>query len=71
MSLEVALGLLWYVVFVVSTTFHEVAHGFAALKLGDTTARDAGLVTLDPVSHIQRSPFGVVVVPILSFVIGG
>jgi Zn-dependent protease len=69
MSLEIGLGLLWYVVFVVSTTFHEAAHGLAALKLGDTTARDAGLVTVDPVAHIQRSPFGMVVVPILSFLV--
>jgi Zn-dependent protease len=71
MAVEVGLGLLWYVVFVVSTVFHEAAHGFAALKLGDTTARDAGLVTLDPVSHIQRSPLGMVIVPILSFAVGG
>jgi Zn-dependent protease len=71
MSLEIGLGLLWYAVFVVSTTFHEAAHGLAALKLGDRTARDAGLVTLDPISHIQRSPFGMVVVPILSFILGG
>ncbi|MBM4027383.1 MAG: site-2 protease family protein [Planctomycetes bacterium] len=65
---ELGLGLLWYVVFVASTTFHEAAHGFAALAFGDTTARDAGVATLDPLPHIQRSPFGMVVVPILSFI---
>jgi len=68
---QLGLGLLWYAVFVISTTFHEAAHGFAALRLGDPTARDAGLVTLDPLPHIQRSPFGMVVIPILSFIIGG
>jgi len=61
--------LVWYAVFVISTTFHEAAHGFAALKLGDPTAHRAGLATLDPLPHIQRSPIGMVVVPIVSFLV--
>jgi Zn-dependent protease len=68
---QLGLGLLWYAVFVISTTFHEAAHGFAALRFGDPTARDAGLVTLDPLPHIQRSPFGMVIIPIFSFILGG
>jgi Zn-dependent protease len=68
---ELGLGLLWYVVFVASTTLHEAAHGFAALAFGDRTARHAGVATLDPLPHIQRSPFGMVVVPILSFIMSG
>jgi len=68
---ELGLGFLWYVIFVVSTTFHEAAHGFAALRSGDPTAHDAGLVTLDPLPHIRRSPFGMVVIPLLSFITGG
>ncbi|MEN6578147.1 MAG: site-2 protease family protein [Phycisphaerales bacterium] len=71
MTVELGLGLVWYAVFVISTTFHEAAHGFAALKLGDPTARRAGLVTIDPVPHIQRSPIGMVAVPIVSFLFGG
>jgi Zn-dependent protease len=62
---------LWYAVLVVSATFHEAAHGLAALRLGDPTARDAGLVTLDPLPHIYRSPFGMVVIPIVSFLWAG
>jgi len=69
--MAIGLGLLWFVVFVVSTTFHEAAHGFAALKFGDRTAYDAGLVTLNPTPHVQRSPFGMLLVPILSFAMGG
>jgi len=65
--MEIGLGLLWFVVFVVSTTFHEAAHGFAALRFGDPTAREAGLVTLDPIPHMRRSPIGMVIVPILSY----
>jgi Zn-dependent protease len=68
---ELGLGLIWYVVFIVSLTFHEAAHGLAALRLGDTTAHDAGLVTLDPLTHIRRSPLGTVIVPIVSFLAGG
>jgi Zn-dependent protease len=68
---QLGLGLLWYAVFVISTTFHEAAHGLAALRFGDPTARNAGLVTLDPLPHIQRSPIGMVAVPIVSFLLGG
>lgn len=71
MPVELGLGLIWYAVFVISTTFHEAAHGFAAHKLGDPTAHDAGLATLDPVPHIQRSPIGMIVVPIVTFLMGG
>jgi Zn-dependent protease len=67
----VALGIVWYVVFILSTTFHEACHGFAAAKLGDPTAYHYGLVTIDPVPHIQRSPFGMVVIPVLSFLLSG
>src|SRR4030042_794036 len=66
-----ALGVIWYIVFIVSTTFHEACHGFAAVKLGDPTAYHHGLVTLDPLPHIKRSPFGMVIIPILSFALSG
>ncbi len=67
----VALGLGWYAAFILSVTLHEAAHAWAALRLGDTTAYRGGQVTLDPLPHIQREPFGMVVVPILSFALGG
>ena len=59
--------LVWYLVFLFSTTFHEFAHAFVAYKGGDLTAYETGHVTLDPSPHIRRSPMGMVVVPILSF----
>jgi len=71
MAPELGLGLLWYAVFIASLTSHEAAHALAALKLGDPTARDAGLVTLDPVTHLRRSPFGMVIVPIATFLWSG
>lgn len=68
---KIAEGLLWYTVFIFSTTCHEAAHAFAALKLGDKTAYEGGQVTLDPLPHIRREPIGTVVVPILSFLMSG
>lgn len=68
---SIALVIIWYVVLIVSVTFHEAAHGFAAVKLGDPTAYHYGLVTLDPLPHIKRSPVGLIVIPILSFILNG
>jgi len=64
-------GMGWYVAFLISVTCHEAAHALAALKLGDRTAYNHGQVTLDPVPHMQREPWGMVIIPILSFVMGG
>ena len=58
---------IWYVVFLFSTTCHEAAHGWVAQLGGDATAYHGGQVSLDPVAHIRRSPFGMLLVPVLSF----
>lgn len=34
-------------------TVHEFAHGFVAFRCGDTTARDAGRLTLNPIAHLD------------------
>ena len=34
-------------------TVHEFAHGFVAYKLGDTTAKEMGRLTLNPIRHID------------------
>jgi Zn-dependent protease len=62
---------LWYVAFVISTTMHEGAHALAAYVGGDPTAYRAGQVSLNPVPHMKREPFGMVVLPILSAVAYG
>ncbi len=64
-------AVLWYVCFLFSTTCHEAAHALAAKLGGDDTAYDAGQVTLSPIPHIRREPFGTVVVPILSLLLSG
>ena len=37
----------------VAVTFHELAHGLVAYKLGDSTAKDAGRLTLNPIAHLD------------------
>ncbi len=56
--------LLLYVVLLVSLVFHEAAHALLALLGGDRTAYVGGQVTLNPIPHIQREPFGTVVLPL-------
>jgi Zn-dependent protease len=68
---KIAEGLLWYAAFLFSTTLHEASHAFAAHRLGDSTAYEAGQVTLNPIPHIRREPFGTVAVPLISFFLGG
>lgn len=65
------LGMLWYLAFIFSTTVHEAAHAWAALRLGDPTAYRGGQVTLDPIPHIRREPIGTVVFPIVTYLVGG
>src|SRR5688572_28447957 len=62
---------IWYPVFVFSTTCHEAAHAWVAHRGGDHTAYADGLVSLDPLPHIRRSPMGMVVIPIIPFLMGG
>jgi len=45
-------------IILLALTIHEVAHGWAALKLGDPTARDQGRITLNPFSHLD--PLGAI-----------
>ncbi|HEX6765902.1 MAG TPA: site-2 protease family protein [Polyangiaceae bacterium] len=70
-GLDVANMAIWYLVFVFSTTCHEAAHAWVAYRGGDVTAYSLGHVTLDPWPHIRRSPFGMVIVPLVSFIFGG
>ena len=60
---------MWLVAFLFSTTCHEAAHSLAAKLGGDDTALKSGTVTLDPIPHIKRSPFGMLIVPILTYLL--
>lgn len=50
-------------------SFHESAHAWSALKFGDTTARDLGRISLNPLRHID--PFGSIILPIILYVMSG
>src|SRR5580704_18705543 len=64
------LGVIWYIVFLFSTTCHEGAHALAAKLGGDTTAFEGGQVTLNPIPHIRRETFGMVILPLLGILSG-
>jgi Zn-dependent protease len=46
---------------VLAITLHEASHGYAALAMGDDTARQAGRLSLNPLRHIDR--FGTIILP--------
>jgi Zn-dependent protease len=50
-----------------SMVAHEYAHGYAALKQGDTTAQQLGRLTWNPIKHID--PFLTVLLPVLLFLV--
>src|SRR6202522_4747836 len=60
------LGVIWYIVFLFSTTCHEGAHSLIAKLGGDSTAFHGGQGAVNPLPHIKAEPFGLVVVAILS-----
>jgi Zn-dependent protease len=65
------IGFISYVVFLFSTTCHEASHALVAKLGGDSTAALGGQVSLNPIPHIRRSFFGMVVFPIASFLLSG
>ena len=48
-------------------SFHESAHAYAALRFGDTTARDLGRISLNPIRHLD--PFGSVILPAMMYIL--
>ena len=68
---DIPQGLAYYIVFLLSTSAHEAAHAWAALRGGDRTAYHGGQVSLNPVPHIRREPFGMLILPLLSVLVSG
>ncbi|HXR50325.1 MAG TPA: site-2 protease family protein, partial [Verrucomicrobiae bacterium] len=54
---------------VISLVIHEFMHGYVGYLLGDTTAKDEGRLTLNPLNHID--PFMTVILPIITLVTFG
>ncbi len=47
---------------------HEIMHGYVAYRFGDTTAKDAGRLSINPIVHVD--PVGTIVVPLLLYISG-
>ena len=53
---------------VLAVMIHEIAHGWVALRCGDTTARDAGRLSLNPIRHVDL--VGTIILPVILALIG-
>jgi len=49
----------------IAITFHEFAHGYAAYKLGDNTAKNEGRLSLNPLDHLD--PIGTLMLLVAGF----
>ncbi len=65
------IGFIYYIVFLFSTTCHEASHALVAKWGGDSTAALNGQVTLNPIPHIRREFWGMVIIPIAAFLFMG
>lgn len=57
--------LLFFALLLMAMSIHEFSHGWIAYKLGDTTAKYQGRLTLNPLAHID--PIGTILLPIFIF----
>ena len=57
-----------YVIVIISLSFHEWGHAFAADKLGDDTPRRMGRVTINPLAHVDL--IGTVIIPLFALFSG-
>ena len=55
-----------FALLLIAMTVHEFAHGWAAYRLGDSTARFSGRLTLNPLAHID--PFWTILLPLVLFI---
>ncbi len=58
----------WAVPVLVAVILHELAHGYTAYRLGDSTAARVGRLSLNPFAHVDL--FGTVLLPLLLIVTG-
>ena len=54
-----------FIPIILAIVLHELAHGYAAYRLGDNTAKVYGRLTLNPLKHID--PFGSILLPALLY----
>lgn len=65
--MEILILIFQLAVLLFSVMIHEISHGATALLLGDTTAKDAGRLTLNPLKHLDL--IGSIILPITLFIL--
>ena len=68
-SIDFAQVTILVAVLVISVVGHEIAHGYAAFKFGDLTAKNLGRLSINPIKHVD--PLGTIVVPALMYLSTG
>lgn len=68
MNVDILTAAVGLVAFIFSVIVHENAHGLAAERFGDSTARDLGRITMNPIPHID--PIGSILLPVAAFLSG-
>jgi Zn-dependent protease len=66
LSIDIIGLLISFALLLIAMTVHEFSHGWVAYKLGDSTAKYSGRLTLNPLAHID--PIGTVLLPLLLFI---
>jgi Zn-dependent protease len=61
-SLEIVAAILALLIAIIG---HEIMHGWVAYKYGDTTAKNSGRLSINPLIHID--PFGSILVPLMTY----
>jgi Zn-dependent protease len=69
MSSTLYVGIIEFIVLLLSLSVHESAHAWTANTLGDPTARLLGRVSLNPIVHID--PIGTIVLPLIGILYSG
>ncbi len=64
-NFKLILFLFFIPIFLISITIHEFSHAFFAYKMGDSTAKNIGRLSLNPLKHIDL--IGTVLIPIAAF----
>ncbi|MFN4244670.1 MAG: site-2 protease family protein [Brevinematia bacterium] len=64
--MEYILSVIGIIILIISIVLHEYAHGKVSYIFGDSTAKDEGRLTLNPIKHID--PVGSIILPLLLIV---
>lgn len=69
MGMDLGYILICVAALAIAIVVHESAHALAAYLLGDSTARERGRISFNPLAHID--PFGTIVLPLIMLLAGG